>query len=122
MMKKLLLFIIVLMIVPSLALAATDVNFAWNANTEPDLAGYRLYRSNTSGVYTFGEINAVAIFGAVATTGTETDVPDGTWYWVLTAFDTEGNESGPSNEVTVTLDTIAPLAPSGLAITGTVKK
>ena len=51
--------------------------------------------------------------------GTETvtvDQDDGTWYYVLTAYDTTANESGASNQVSTSIDTIAPLAPGGLTI------
>ena len=91
--------------------------FTWNANTESDLEGYHLYRSPTSGQYTFGS-NWVADIPA----GTETidyTAPEGTWYFVLTAYDTSGNESGPSNEVTLVVpDTTPPADPNGLQCSG----
>ena len=76
-----------------------EVVFEWDANKEPALAGYRLYKSDTSGVYTFGAGNEVAEIPAGNETVTLSNVPSGTWYWVLTAYNTYGFESDPSNEV-----------------------
>ena len=69
---------------------------AWDANTEPDLAGYVLYRSETSG----GPYTAVVTLGVVTTYCTD-GVLGVHNYWVITAFDTAepANESGYSNEV-----------------------
>ena len=57
--------------------------------------------------------------------GTETitleGIPDGTYFWVVTAYDTEGLESGYSNEVTKRLDTTPPDNPQGLLI-GAIEK
>lgn len=112
-MKKLLFVLcFALVFIISSVFAASSMTFEWDANTESDLAGYRLYQSNTSGNYTFGVGNEVGSTLA----GTETltiSVEDGIWYWVLTAYDTDGFESEPSNEV----DTAPPVAPSGLRIT-----
>ncbi len=94
--------------------------FTWDANTEPDLAGYHLYRSDTSGVYTLELIDGRWVgSGWIADipAGTETfdyTVPEGTWYFVMTAYDTSDNESGPSNEVSQTTDTTPPDPPTGL--------
>ena len=111
-----LLFIALAFVLPLSAAAGANVTFAWDANTESDLAGYRLYQSSTSGSYTFGPSHAVASVPA----GTESvtiNVTDGTWYWVLTAYDTDNNESAPSNEVTATIDQSQfPNTPSGVAI------
>ena len=93
-----------------------EVRFQWDANQEPDLAGYRLYRSDASGQYTFGEANAIAEIPA----GTETYGPIvltvGTHYFVLTAFDTEGFESGPSNEAVAIVVNTPPNAPTGCSV------
>ena len=101
----------------TLAFAGTNVTFEWDANTETDLAGYRLYMSPTLGTYTFGSGNEVAEI----LVGTETvvleNISSGTYFWVLTAYDTGGNESLPSNEVTATLDSMSPDAPKNLRIT-----
>ena len=101
--------------------AASNVTLAWDAVANPDLAGYRLYQSDTSGRYQYGAERCAAEIPA----GTETvileNVPDGVWYWVATAFDNAGNESGPSNEVTAILDTTAPDVPGQLVLTATVK-
>lgn len=84
-----------------------EVGFAWYANTEADLAGYYLYWSDTTGGHVFGKDNAVATIPK----GTETVRVQGheAGYWVLTAYDKNGFESGPSNE----LETFAPDAPKG---------
>lgn len=102
-------------------LAGTSVIFEWTANTEPHLDGYRLYQTATSGEYTFDEGNIIVTIPAGTETHTLPNVSDGTWYWVLTAFSVakdgmEGFESGPSNEVTITLDTVIPDDPNQLRI------
>ena len=92
--------------------ATSSVSFAWNANTEPDLAGYRLWQGAAVG----GPYSAVLTLGKV-TTATLNGVVDGTHYFVLTAYDTFGNESTYSNEVWKKFDTLKPGGPTGLTIT-----
>ena len=68
----------------------------WNDNTEPDLAGYRVYRSvNNGGPY--GEISS----GVVALSAyNDSSVLNGTtYYYVVTAEDLSGNESNNSAQV-----------------------
>lgn len=92
-----------------LAFAKQDLTFAWDPNSETDLAGYRLYRSATPGNYIYGSGKELAQVPA----GTETvKVTTDPGYFVLTAFDTHGNESGPSNE----LETMAPVVPNNVKI------
>lgn len=112
---KVLAAIAVVLCFVSFASAATyNVTFEWNANTEPDLAGYRLYMSSTSNQYTYGAANAIASVGSVTTAQVTLDLPEGAVrYFVLTAFDSAGNESGPSNQVSWTApDVTPPSAPS----------
>lgn len=93
-MKALLAFLLL-----PLALSAVEVRFAWRANTEPDLAGYRLYHGPAPGFYT----NAVNL-GQV--TACMLDVEPGLHYFALTAFDTEEFES----------DFTAPMAWQSMAV------
>ena len=93
-----------------LAIAFPQISFAqtaptglltltWDANTESDLAGYKVYRSTTSGTY---GAPIVAIQGNV-TTYQATNLTIGqTYYFVVTAYDTSGNESDFSNEASGT--------------------
>lgn len=95
----------------------------WNANTETDLAGYRVYRSldaaacaNTSTPLPGGPI---ANLGKVTTyTDTTVTILAGTVCYELSAFDTQvsGNESGRGNRVTKVIINLPPLAPSGLSV------
>ena len=98
-------FLMSLLLVGSV-MTSTDMTLEWDANTESDLAGYRLYQSDTSGVYIFGVGNEVATIPAGTEVVTLPGLPDGTYYWVLTAFDTGGQESGPSNEITEEIDAV----------------
>ena len=87
---------------------ADTFSFRWDPNQESDLAGYRLYASDTSGQYTYGEENAYDIVILTRENGEITDHPTqtqvytidtpGTYYFVLTAYDTENLESDPSIE------------------------
>jgi fibronectin type 3 domain-containing protein len=93
--------------------ATTDITLSWDTNTEPDLTGYRVYQSAVSSVYskTTGKVCDVA---KTSTTCVITALPDGTYFWVATAYDGNGNESPFSNEVSVKLDTTPPSSPKNL--------
>ena len=110
-MKKLLIVLFVILFT-GIAYAATDVSFRWTANTEPDLAGYKLYRGTASG----GPYSHIMDIPKSNIECTDAGVADGTYFWVLTAFDEAGFESGYSNEVTTSLDSSAPAPPKNLNI------
>jgi hypothetical protein len=88
---------------------AADVTLSWNANTEPDLAGYKIYYGASSGSYT------ASITIGTQTTYTITGLASGTYYFVVTAFNSAGLESGYSNEVWTT---VSSTTPSGCDING----
>jgi len=72
------------------------VTLFWTANSEPDLAGYRVYQRAASGTY-----GAPVSLGKV-TTHVATNLVSGTrYYFRLTSVDSSGNESAPSAEVTM---------------------
>ena len=82
--------------IPILLIVALGVTLQWDANTEEDLAGYNIYRSQESSVYTT-PLNSELIIG----TQHEdlTPLPLIQYYYVATAVDTEDLESDYSNEV-----------------------
>jgi fibronectin type 3 domain-containing protein len=76
---------------------AGQVTLAWDANTEPDLAGYKIHYGTASGNY------SVHLDVLNVTSYTVTGLTDGqTYYFAATAYDEAGNESGYSNEATYT--------------------
>ncbi len=115
MFKKIILIIIsiLFLLIPSIVLAESRIIFAWDASTDPYIAGYKLYQSAESGVYLN---NPTEVISAGIVTVTLNNVPDGTWFWVLTAYDDSNNESGFSNEVTLEIDTIAPDSPKNFKV------
>ena len=74
----------------------SNITLAWDANTEPDIAGYKIYAGRTTGVY--DAAGSPKDVGNV-TSGFFTINSNGFWFFSLTAYDTEGLESGFSNEV-----------------------
>lgn len=79
--------------------ALGNVVLSWTPPADPDLAGYRIYRSEVSGEG-YEEIGQV---GAEATGYTDTTAPGGQpVYYVVTAVDLWGNESPYSDEAVAT--------------------
>jgi len=77
------------------------VSLLWIKNTESDLAGYRLYRDTYSGFVPDGQ-NILAEVDIEDTTYVDTITAlENDLFYVLTAVDTAGMESSPSNEVAV---------------------
>ncbi len=77
---------------------ASDVTLAWDANTEPDHAGYKLYYGTSSGIYT------AQIDTGNVTTFTVPDLNNNpTYYFAATAYDEAGNESAYSEEISYTV-------------------
>src|SRR5262245_20470544 len=80
--------------------ATRSVTLDWNPNTEPDLAGYRVYVATASGAYGGSPVGqAPANATSFVVNGLQ---PGVTYFFVVTAFDTSGNESVRSAEVSVT--------------------
>lgn len=90
-----------------------QVSLTWTANPEADLNGYNVYRSETSGSG-YAKVNLAG--SITGTTYTDTGVTNGTtYYYVITAVDTTGNESGYSSEASATPSSDTPPSPpSGL--------
>ncbi|HEC78187.1 MAG TPA: hypothetical protein ENI34_03480 [candidate division WOR-3 bacterium] len=91
--------------------SAKKVKLIWSPNSEPDLAGYHIYRSNIA--YQYDTI-PYATVSAQETTFVDTIPLLGMNYYVATAFDNSNNEGGFSNQVEVYIDTVAPAAPTNL--------
>ncbi len=80
----------------SAAMAATgsSVTLAWNANSEGNLAGYRLLYGTTSGVY------PISVDAGNATTATASGLnPGQTYYFAVVAYNNAGQTSPPSAQV-----------------------
>jgi hypothetical protein len=75
---------------------AVDVNFQWDPNTEPDIAGYKVFCREEGRSYDYTN-------PSWEDTGTKCTIYDldetKTYYFVSRAFDTQGLESSDSNEL-----------------------
>lgn len=121
-MKKSLLGLLVALLMFPVVVYAESAELSWNANTEADLEGYKVYRGN--GVCVVGPLAPLVVSGnpvivlAPLTTYKDVTVPvfDGELCYEITAYDTSGNESIRSNRATKTVNLIPPIAPTGLVI------
>ena len=122
-MKLLTCLAIILMVAFGGMANAGEIEFNWNQEITTDFAGWRLYQApaaggsyelaltimydgNSSEVYSKDLTIPVVVGGPVD------------YFFVLTAFDTAGNESGNSNEVKYTAtDTTPPGEPQTLTVT-----
>jgi len=114
-------FLFLFISAPALAVAIpTNLTLGWDANTEADLAGYRIYSTHVPGDYILGP-NGEGNIADVSVPSTETTIDlsseqDGNICFVATAYDISGNESGPSNEICWELDTSSPNTPTNFKI------
>ena len=76
--------------------ATSSVTLIWTANTDPDLAGYKVYRGTASGTYGAALATVPAGTATYQATGLSANT---TYFFVITAYDSAGNESLFSNEV-----------------------
>lgn len=82
----------------------------WNANTESDLAGYRVYQcTQLPCSRTAGTASLLATLGAV--TNLDIGTPTTVRHYVVTAYDLSNNESIESNVVTYTPPSSPPAPP-----------
>lgn len=72
---------------------ALAIVLAWAPNPEPDIAGYIVYWGTNSARY----VSSTNV-GNV-TNWTTPDLEPGRWFFVVTAYNTSGLESDPSNEL-----------------------
>ncbi len=94
-----------LVLLPLGAYAATSnsATLQWAANTESDLAGYKVYHGTSPGIYgTSLDAGKVTSYQCLNLD------PNKSNYFTVTAYDTSGNESLPSPEVSKTIIVTTP--------------
>ncbi len=89
------------------------IKLTWSKNTEADFSHYRIYRDTVS----------ILIYDSTRIVGTTTDTvfydnlpPSNTeknYYYLITAFDNQGNQSAPSEEIIVTITGMSEHPPIG---------
>lgn len=107
------LFVIFTVVVFTISWAfAADVTLQWDANTEPDLAGYLVYQADRIADHTSAwqkitpELITEPTFVVIG-------LADANYAWLVVAVDTEGNPSFVSNMVE-RYDRTPPLPPGNL--------
>jgi len=95
-MKKLYLLFagLLILLIPNIGFSETTAKLRWDANTDGDLAFYRVYYGTASRDYGL----PIKVVGATEYVFTSLEAGK-TYYFAVTAVDTLGNESGYSSEV-----------------------
>jgi len=94
-----------------------NITFGWGQDlpSPNDLRGWKLYKSSSAGgPYSFMTEIPFATVQTEYTVTVTIDYPNNQktkYFYVLTAIDTSGNESGYSNEVAKEVDFLSPVAP-----------
>jgi len=91
-------------------ISGADIVLSWAANTEPDLAGYNIYKNSPEG---WSLLNTSLVSDAAYI---EPDLPNGVYIYRVTAVDKVGNESDPSNEASATIYLEPPQPPINLGV------
>jgi len=115
-MKKLLAFGVCVLFLALLSVgfaSGESIKLVWDPNSEPDLAGYKIYEALVNG----GPYALNKDVGNVCELTLDmADKPDGTIYYVATAYDLRGNESGYSVQVFYVVDHTPPQSPVGCKV------
>ena len=79
---------------------SAQISLAWDGSSDSDICGYKVYYGNASRDYNFsmdvGNWTSCTISGLE-----QVEV----YYFAVTAYNTQGSESGYSNEVSITIGT-----------------
>jgi hypothetical protein len=102
--RRLLAGLLLILAMPATALAQETITVAWDANTEPNVAGYVLFSGTKSGTYA-----ASQDVGNV--TQRTMTLPAGSYYFVVKAYNSSGQLSAASNEASVTIGSSTPPPP-----------
>ncbi len=79
-----------------------SVSLAWKSSTSPTVSGYKVYRANSSG----GPYTVLNSAPTTSTVYSDLSVAAGvTYYYVVTAVESSGNESAYSNQTTANIPT-----------------
>lgn len=97
----------------ALALPCAAVELQWDANSETNLAGYKIYHGQFSRNYIWTN-------STTNTTFTITNLVNGTNRFAVTAFDTDGLESDYSDEVFLVWTNRRPTKPKGVRFAASV--
>lgn len=90
---------------------ASSVTLAWDAVTDANLAGYKVYYGTSSGSYS----SNVSV-SKTSTTATITGLQAGSrYYCVVKSYNTSGLESGPSNEINYLVPSSTTTTTTGIA-------
>lgn len=104
-MRRMAILVLVSLFLFPLIVSAQEKYLVWDANTETDLAGYRVYH------HSIGDPNNTIMLdvgNVIEYRWGDLVGQEGNIFWV-TAYDTSGNESDPSNKI----DDESPGPPSG---------
>ncbi len=96
---------------------ATSISVTWNNNTDSDLTGYKLYRSNILN-FTYDETTLLADSLSNPRYLDENLEHETVYYYSVIAFDNANNISSPSSTKSIQTD---PVPPSGPSLVSTVK-
>jgi Fibronectin type III domain len=91
---RLLIWGLIILVCSAFEVEAAGVTLAWDPASSPNIAGYRLHSGTTSGVY-----SQTSELGNATSTLVSNLVTGKTYFFVVTAYNTMGVESAPSNEV-----------------------
>ena len=92
-----------------------DVSLRWDANTESDLACYKVYKSTVSGEYG-APIATLSKDQTSYMLAVAREITDRINFFTLTACDLSGNESRKSNEVSKLIPAIPAVSTPGMPI------